>query len=150
MKTYTGNLNKRDVQRISLSSRYKTIFGLGGPNVREYVKTLKELGYKDIYLFENDYSIYEKQKRQKSDCDLVFDNILNHLGYKAFYDYDFCSSLAKVEQHMRQIVSTPSYSLTLSLRPLGYDRTISTFRKYTDAKYVSYYDTSAMITFFNH
>lgn len=45
MKTYVGNLIKRDVQRISLASKKKTIFGLGGPSINEYIKVLKQSIY---------------------------------------------------------------------------------------------------------
>ena len=125
------------------------VLGLAGPSVNEYIAILKELGYKDIILFENDYDVFRKQKRQKPDCDLLFDDILNHLGQDAFYDFDFCSTIKKVEPWMPQIITIPNYSLTFSLRKEGYNGTISTFRKYTEAKYISYYDTSAMITFFH-
>lgn len=149
MKTYVGNLVKRDVQRKSLASKEKTIFGLGGPSINEYIKVLKELGYKDIILFENDYEVFKKQKKQKPQCVLLFDDILNHLGEDGFYDFDFCSTIKKVEPWMPQIVATPKYSLTFSLRGTGYNGTISTFKKYSEAKYIPYHDTSAMITFFS-
>ncbi len=148
MKSYTGELVKRDVQKISLTSKRKSIFGLGGPDINRYIGVLRDLGYRDITLFENNPKVYEKQKRQKPNCDLIFDNILNHLGHEVFYDFDFCSTMRKIEPYMLQIIRSPQYSLTLSLRGMGYEDTISTFRKYTDAKYISYFDTSAMITFF--
>ena len=149
MKTYFDADRKRTLQK-SIIPRGSVIYGLGGPNINNYVNMLKRKGYKKIISFENDWGTYLTQKRQNPKCELVYGNILNNLNHKGYYDYDFCSSIKTMEKWLPQIISTPQYSTTFSLRGVGYNETLRIFGKYGQALHASYYDTSTMITFFNN
>jgi hypothetical protein len=149
VKNYIDVPNKRAVQGIALSP-YKRIFGLGGPNINNYISILRKRGFKEIVSFENNWNIYLRQKRQNPKCELVYGNILEYTNYDAFYDYDFCNYISTMKQWLPIIVNTKRYSATFSLRGIGINKTINTFRRYGEASYIKYKDTSPMITFFNN
>ena len=146
MKTYDLVPSKREVQKRAIVPVRPKIIGLAGPNADKYIKVLKNIGFSQIELYENDFDVYLKHKKHG----VLFDDILNNLGKDAFYDYDFCCTIKKIERWLPQIVRTPNYSLTLAVRGVGYTETIKTFKKYGNANYMTYMDTSPMITFFNH
>lgn len=148
--SYLGAVQKRAVQNIALQSSNTTLIGLGGPNVKQYVNYLRTKGFKDIIIFENNKSIYEKQVEQKPRCQLIHGNILDHLGYNAFYDLDFCASVKTIEPWLPKIIAMNEYAMTLSIRPVGIINTIGIIKKYTELKYIPYRDTVPMYTFFKH
>lgn len=150
MKLYTKDSKKRIIQDYILdSTKNDTIFCLGGPNISEYISLLRDKGFKTIISFEQDKDVYRLQKKQKPDCQIINGNILDYLGYDAFYDYDFCSNIHTIEKYLPHILKTKHYSATFSLRPISKDITIRTFKRYSEANYITYFDTSNMITFFS-
>jgi len=148
--SYLGAENKRITQNTTLSSSQKKIYALGGPDILDYINVLKSKGYEDITIFENRKNIYEHQVRQNPDCKLILGNILNNLGEKCFYDIDLCCCIRSVEQYLPRILTIPEFSITFSIRPIGFDETIKTFRRYGNAYFMYYQDTVPMITFFNN
>lgn len=150
IKEYLESYNKRIIQEITLRSRQSKIVALGGPNIRQYVSILRKMGFDDITVLENNREIYQMQLQQHPQCKLIHGNILDHLWHDCFYDLDFCCSIRKIEPYLSQIVKLPEYSLTVSIRPVGYEETIETFKKYGDAYVTKYSDTVPMLTFFNN
>lgn len=147
MKTYSDAIVKRQLQSQLLKSSNPTIYGLAGPNADIYVALLKEKGFSNIVLFEKNWETYQMLLSKNLDCKLVFDDILNHLGKDAFYDYDFCCSIKTIEPWLPQILSTKEYSVTFSIRPVGTEETLRTFRRYGVANCYKYKDTTPMLTF---
>lgn len=149
-KSYIYAPNKRAVQQIALRSGHKKLIGLGGPNIIEYLQVVKQLGYKEVIVFENNAKVYQEQVFAKPDCTLRYEDIIQNLRFKAFYDLDFCCTIRTIEDFLPIITKLENYALTLSLRGIGISTTVSTFRKYSEAFYIKYVDTSPMITFFNN
>lgn len=151
MKIYHQTSNKRLVQEKALQSEiFDTIFCLGGPNINSYVTFLKNKGFKNIISFEKNEKVFNLQTKQKPKCELILGNILDYLGYDVFYDYDFCANICTLELYLPQIVNTKAYAATFTIRPITKLQTIQIFKRYSEANYILYKDSSNMITFFNH
>jgi hypothetical protein len=153
VKRYDNATLKRIVQDCSLQSSYTKMYGLAGPNANIYVQLLRDKNYSDITLFENNWDVYTQQLQKWAEdipYNLVYDDIRNHLGKDCFYDYDFCCIIKTVEKWLPQIVRTKEYALTFSLRGCGEEETVRIFKKYSNANYMTYRDTSPMITFFSN
>lgn len=148
--SYKNSVMKREVQDyIYKRVRNSHIIGLGGPNAKDYSRILHEKGFEKIILYENDWKVFEKQILDPPDCKLVYDDVLNHLGHNAFYDLDFCCSILSIEHALPDIVELPEYSLTVSIRPVGIEKTLDIFKQYEkDFTYVIYKDTSPMIVIY--
>lgn len=149
MKSYVNVPNKRLIQGFSLTG-CDSIITLGGPDILNCIDYLKSLGFKNIVSFESNKSIYDYQVSQKPDCQLINTNVLDHLNYNCFYDLDFCCSVRTIEPWLHRIVNLRRYSITLSIRPVGLEKTIKTFFKYGNAHLTKYRDSVPMLTFYNN
>jgi len=148
-ESYKDASSKRLVQNKILNSQNKKIVALGGPDILDYIQLLKNKGFTDITIYENDKKTYLKQKEQNPDCKLVYGNILHHLYEDAFYDLDFCCCISSVERYLPRILQLEEFSMTFSIRPLGFDKTFEIFKRYGEAPFIPYRDTTPMIVFFN-
>lgn len=149
MKLYHNATNKWKVQQLSIKGGNRLI-ALGGPNILNYVQRMNILGFNDITSFERNKAVYQMQLAQNPKCTLLFGSILSNLNEDAFYDLDFCNTITTLECWLPEIVNIPKYSITFSLRGTGIQETIRIFKKYGEAFYISYKDTSPMVTFFNN
>ncbi len=156
-ESYEESVNKRSIQRNTLGLiRDRDIICLGGPSLKDYVNTLKEFKFKKIFSFEKDKKVLKLQQEQgieHKDVYIQEGNICDHLSYhEYFYDLDFCCCITTIEEHLEKILAIPGFTMTLSVRPLGYKETIEIINKYNKNNYelskFRYSDTSPMITIF--
>lgn len=154
-KDFRGLSEKRQTQATAWNqiNNKKYFVGLGGPNLETYTNFVKSRGFEKILSFENSAGIFHKQLQQFSKVkhvSLYFDNICNHLeDYpNAFYDLDFCCCITTIEACLKKIHKLPQFTLTLSIRPVGYEKTLEIFRSYGNSKIVElkYYDNYPMLT----
>jgi len=128
--TYKDAKNKKKI-RDFLFSFYTTnsIIGLPGPDINDYIKFLKDRGYNDIELWENDISVLGHQLTQiKTPLVIKFGNILNATERKdVLLDLDYCSTVRSLKDHIKKFKS--NFIMTFSLRPVSYKETITTFFK---------------------
>ena len=149
--SYTNSIKKREVQnKILPFVSNGRVCALGGPDIDEYVSLLKTYGFGDITIFENDKVILLQQLYKfPQGITLMYKNILEHLNRNCYYDLDFCFSIQKIMPRLKKIVSLQEYSLTLSVRPIGTEKTVAIMKEYDpDIKYMTYQDTTPMITFY--
>lgn len=148
--SYKEAKNKRILQEEILNQvKQRTILGLGGPDVDDYINILENKGFKKIFIYENNFSVFNSQI-SKFRHTLIYDNILNHLGKSAFYDLDFCCTIKSIpKESLEKISRLESYSLTLSLRGVSLIETLKMFTKYCGEQlFRTYRDSSPMVTFF--
>lgn len=151
LKSHADVAKKRSIQQEIFSFiRSDKIMALAGPNVDNYYKVLKQAGFKDITFFENDPFILGKQLEVSGGkYKLIFDDIINNLDSEAFYDLDFCCSVNSLGNKLRDINKLKEYTMTVSVRPVGFNKTLETLKRYENGGNYSYYyytDTSPMIT----
>lgn len=148
--SYKNSVMKREVQSYIYDRvQNPNIKGLGGPNAKDYERILKEKGFRNITLYENNKDVFEALLKDPPYCKLEYDDILNHLKTKSFYDLDFCCSVLSVRDYLPEIAKIPQYSMTLSLRPIGIQRTLDIVKEYEKRfTYVIYKDTSPMIVIY--
>lgn len=151
-KTYVDVTQKRAIQNeIFQKINNPNIRALAGPNIEIYYNLLKEHKFKGITFFENDYTILHKQLSSVKNLSyqLIFDDITNNLDSGYFYDLDFCCCIYTIAEHIVKINSLSEFSMTISPRPVGYERTMNILKSHENGgKYNYYYykDTVPMIT----
>lgn len=146
--SYKESFNKRKAQDYVFSNVSGPVVALGGPDIDVYAKMLENHGVKDLTIYENNRKVFLIQLRKVKWGSLIFGDILINLGKKAFYDLDFCCSIYSIESYLPEIVELPKFSITLSLRPAGLNKTLEIFRKYSELPYLRYHDSVPMITFY--
>lgn len=151
LKSYAHVAKKRSIQQEIFSFiRATKIMALAGPNIDQYCRILRQAGFRDITFFENDPFILAKQLEVAGgNYKLVFDDITNNLDTDAFYDLDFCCSVSTIKDKLQVINKLPEFSMTVSVRPVGYTQTLETLKRYENGgnyQYYYYMDTSPMIT----
>ena len=152
--SYENSTKKREVQEYIFSRvRNRVIAGLPGPDIKTYLEILGRHKFNKALLYENSPRILAHQIQQRPNCPLVFGNILEHLKKGPFYDLDFCCSIKSILLYLKKIVELESYALTLSLRPIGEEKTCAIFKEYMkdgqEIPYFIYKDTTPMITFYS-
>jgi hypothetical protein len=128
--TYKDAKNKKKI-RDFLFSFYttKSIIGLPGPDIGDYIKFLKDKGYSDIELWENNISVLGHQLTQiKTPLVIKFGNILNAVERKdTLLDLDYCATVRSLKDHVKKFKS--NFIMTFSLRAVSYKETTTTFFK---------------------
>lgn len=150
--SYKDATKKRAIQDSILSKvTNKSIVGLGGPDVDDYINILEKKGFKNIHIYENSLSILSEQIG-KFKYNLIYGNILHDLKRNAFYDLDFCFTIKSLsDDDLKEIAKIPSYSITFSLRGAKLTDTISRFSKYCgNQQYKTYRDSSSMVVFYKN
>lgn len=151
-ETYKQATNKRSVQRRTLQGSGRFI-GLGGPDIRDYVKQVRKAGFKDITIYEKDVKVYTKQRRElPRGVKLIYGDITDNLQDKdAFYDLDFCASIVKIEDKiLNKIAKIKNFSLTFALRPISLYDTVQRLWRHCKVPYITYKDTHGMVVFYKH
>lgn len=149
-KKYVDVTHKRIVQNeIFNKISNPVIRALAGPNVDIYYKLLKQHGFKDITFFENDPVILATQFASSNlPYKLIFDDITNNLDAKVFYDLDFCCCVYTIAEHLPKINRLPEFSMTISPRPVGTEKTMRILKSHENGNHYNYYeyfDTVPMI-----
>ena len=150
--SYKEAFLKRATQEYIFSrASFHNIIGLPGPDIQDYVMLLKEYGFERIELFENDFDVFIEQLcKLPKESNLTMGNILHYINKEWFNDLDFCCSITSIEKKLQKICLLKEYSLTVSVRPIGTENTISIYKKYAgeDIHFIQYRDSSPMITFY--
>lgn len=130
--SYKHATNKKR-SRYSIFNFYdnkETIIGLGGPDVIDYVSFLKQQGFKNIYIYENNIDIFINQLSQADQIEgikLHFNDILQApIVEGAIYDLDFNQSIASVDEHIEKFKNN-RIILTVALRPYTLLNTLRLF-----------------------
>lgn len=173
IKEYLDSKEKRIVQEKTFPLINKDkIVALAGPNVCEYLKKLPKVTTLEIW--EKSAEVMLRQlidlpKVKNVNIDYTFGDIYDaEVDPSAFYDLDFCCTVAKAEPHLRKFKEC-AFSITLSLRGNQMDKTIDKFLEFLGEKkvidiphpqfnhlttdknvyiYTTYCDTAPMITIF--
>jgi hypothetical protein len=112
----------------------KTIIGLGGPDLKDYIEFLESKGFSDIRIWEKDRNIILKQipqlKALGGRVKTSFGDILRAPVIKdAIYDLDFNQSIAYVGEHLKKFKKNRTV-LTVALRPYTLEATVRLFLSY--------------------
>ena len=164
--------SEKNKVREFIFSHFKcsNVVGLAGPNIEKYINWCSSKGFKNIEIYENNPEILLMQLTNiHKPCKLVFGDINTAIPDKedTFYDLDYCCTIQKVREYIPKFKR--NYSITLSRRLVGTDKTIADFFKsaneiiltkvfkttpvkhtiFTTIKgnkyiYANYWDTSAM------
>lgn len=136
---YSLSFNKRAVQSLVFKSykerKIKKLIGLGGPNIRQYLLFLKSQGIKHAEIYEYDISkmaIQLSKYQPVIESQIKYQDILNAEPNRpdTLYDLDFCCSIKSAANHVYKF--TDNVIITLSIRPIGLNKTISEFAKLVD------------------
>lgn len=149
--SYKEAVNKHKIRTSLLENlNFTKLTGLAGPDVNEYISFMKSIGFKDIISYEYERNVFLHQlctieKKLKIEFGDINDSKINNTR---FYDLDYCCTIDSL--NLNWLNKIDNYLLTLAVRGLGYDYTISTFKdncindgfKY---KFEKYCDTSPML-----
>lgn len=166
--------NKKTIRDFLLQNfKFKSVIGLAGPDIEEYITYLKKKGYKNFEIYENSPNVLVKQLialKTENNLSLIYEDILKADANKSnvLYDLDFCGSVRYLQEHIAKFKN--NFIMTFSSR-IGIQETIDTFfqarkeqiisqiDKETPIKqtliqtnngnysFIRYYDTSAMCCF---
>lgn len=138
--SYLHSTNKRIVQNIIFSKLEKKklskIVGLAGPNITNYLSILNDFKVKQAEIYEYDISKIALQLQNYKpiiDNEVIYSDVLYATPNKSntFYDLDFCCSIKNATKHIQKFTNNVCY--TLSIRPVGLEKTIKEFSKLVDS-----------------
>jgi hypothetical protein len=114
--TYKNALAKKLARKevFSFFKKKHTLIGLAGPDLIDYVSFIRDKGFSDIRIYENNRSMFLNQLSQLHQANRIknipedstsyyFGDIYNAPLIKdAVYDLDFISTIAPVEKHLKK------------------------------------------------
>lgn len=140
MKTdYTQCTKKRIVQKLVYEKvledrKINKLVGLAGPNINNYLKFITIMGFKMANIYEiNPMQMLLQVLDYKSSMNIKARIQLKDVYYAeenkedTLYDLDFDCSILSVKRHIQKFIDNSI--ITLSLRPVGLEKTISIFIK---------------------
>lgn len=136
---YSLSFNKRAVQSLVFRSfkdqKIKKLVGLGGPNIRNYLLFLKSQGIRHAEIYEHDISkmaIQLTNYRPVIESQIRYQDIFHAEANRpdTLYDLDFCCTIRSAANHVHKF--TNNVIITLSIRPVGLNKTIKEFAKLVD------------------
>lgn len=124
MLTFKNRPGKREIQnKIFSQVKNKTIFGLGGPNIKEYIDILVKNGFTKINIYENNINTINKQVpelktlRNKEQVSIIYGDIHKNLNNTdCFYDLDYCGNINTIRPYLKKINKINKFSLTFMMR----------------------------------
>lgn len=137
--SYLQSTNKRIVQKEIFSKLKKKklnkVIGLGGPNLTNYLALLHNYDVEQAEIYEYDISklaLQLKSYKPVINSEILFSDVINAVPDKSntFYDLDFCCSIINAAPHIKKFKNNVCY--TLSIRPVGLEKTIKHFSKLVD------------------
>lgn len=137
--SYLLSINKRIVQREIFSrlekKKLNKVIGLGGPDLTNYLLLLNKYNVKHAEIYEYDISNLTLQLNTYKpiiDNQVLYGDVLYATPDKSdtFYDLDFCCSIINARNHIKKFKNNVCY--TLSIRPVGLEKTIKEFSKLID------------------
>ena len=127
-ETYLNSANKYAVREFLFSFyNFKSIVGLAGPDINDYIKWCKSKGYNDFEIWENDSETLMKQMMSvKHVVRMRYGNILETSPNRidTLYDLDYCATIKYMKEHLEKFKN--NFIMTFSLRA-GTEFTISKF-----------------------
>lgn len=136
---YTQSINKRAVQasiyqKVKWNKLHKVV-GLGGPNITDYLLLLRSHKVKRAQIYEYDLaqlSIQIDHYMPVIDSEIRYADVYHADPNQSdtFYDLDFCCSINNARIHVQKFKHNVCY--TLSIRPIGLEKTIKEFAKLVD------------------
>lgn len=138
---YSMSVNKRAVQNAifnSFTHKFNKVIGLAGPNITDYLWFMKQNGVKSAEIYEKDISQLAIQMNDfipVIDSKIQFGDIIQAKAHepKTLYDLDFCCSINNASQHIQKFSNDVAVT-TLSIRPVGFMRTLLKFSQLIDSK----------------
>lgn len=138
--SYLHSINKRIVQKEIFSNLKKRklykVIGLGGPNITDYLSLLHDFKVVQAEIYEYDISKIALQLQNYKpiiESEVIYGDVLYAEPNKSntFYDLDFCCSIKNAAKHIKKFTNNVCY--TLSIRPVGLEKTIKQFSKLVDS-----------------
>lgn len=138
-ETYVDSSNKRKVRDFLLSffnlSELKTVVGLAGPDINQYIDDFKDKGFERFEIWENDKIIAQKQLSDMESTDGIsynFGDIIKARPNKstALYDLDYMRTINFLCDHVKRF-KRGKFIITMCVRGRDSSRedTISKFFK---------------------
>lgn len=120
--------------------KQRKVITLAGPNLLSYIEKLP-IAVRHIEIWEKEPKIMMLQLPQLKEVGrkvtYVFGDIIKaSVESDAFYDLDFCCSISTARRHIEKFENC-AYSLTLSIRPVGTQRTLSSFLDIIEERKIS-------------
>lgn len=124
MLTLKDRPGKREIQnKIFSQIKNKTVFGLGGPYVADYINILIKNGFKKIHIYEKDINTInnqiEKVKNFKTieTLNYIFGDIHSNLNnINCFYDLDYCGNINSIQPFLQKINKIKKFAITMCIR----------------------------------
>lgn len=134
-------LNKLKVRSLIMSKVHNcdSIVGLAGPDINNYIDWCNSYKFKNILIYENDRNTFLHQvKNIRKKAKIVYGSITETEPNKenTFYDLDYCCTINSIAPHFARFKK--NYSITLSLRSIGAQKTLHKFLYYNNAQILMY------------
>jgi len=136
---YSGAVSKKLVQSKIYKDidkhGFKRVVGLAGPNISDYLKSMKERGIEsaEIYEYDRMQLLLQLQDFQPViKTKVCFDDIIKARANKkqTLYDLDLCCSIRKAKAYIKKFGK--SCIVTLALRPDSLKTTLTKFCELID------------------
>lgn len=133
-ETYIRSLKKKIVREFLFSFfNEKSIIGLAGPDINDYVEWCKEKGYENLQLWENDSNVMLNQFKSlktESTFEYKYGNILNAEPNKrdTLYDLDYCGTIKTLYDHVKKF-KEGKFVMTFCMRGSTKNQSIESFFK---------------------
>lgn len=139
--SYKNSSNKKEL-RSKIIPKGNKIIGLAGPDFTDYVEFLKEKGYNNIRVWENNPKTLLSQ--------ISYMPTINHpvhlnkgdiyeapVEKNTIYDLDFCCQMKSIEKHVKKFQNS-KYILTVSEMRIKRYSSIPIFFSYLDERVTSH------------
>lgn len=113
--SYVENADRKKFIRDMIIPKGERIIGLGGPNITEYIAFVRERGYRDIEIYENNQEIIMRQIPQLmgQNIKLIMKDIIAAKHEEGiFLDADYCCHISSIRRHVQKLQG--DYALTVS------------------------------------
>lgn len=115
---------KREIQNKVFSQvKNKTVFGLGGPYVADYINILINNGFKKIHIYENNINTINSQIKEVKKIknietlNYIFGDIHTNLNnINCFYDLDYCGNINSIQPFLQKINKIKKFAITMVIR----------------------------------
>ncbi|MFA9239456.1 MAG: hypothetical protein ACEQSQ_06145 [Candidatus Paceibacteria bacterium] len=129
---YDKKLLKRKYQKkfFNQITNKKLFVGLCGTNPAGYLKIIKSCGFKQIFLFDNNWHNLNHPSIQKYKVKVRLNNINAFIGNYDFMDLDYCCCINSIKHLLHEVMKIKEFTMTLALRPVSEEKTLSILSKY--------------------
>jgi hypothetical protein len=129
--TYIGAIGKKEARKFLFSFfKEKSIVGLAGPDIEEYISWCKDNGIENIEIWENDaMTMFNQLAKLPKNSKVIynFGDIYNASTKKdTVYDFDYTCTVPTVRNHIKKF-KDERFVMTFCARKIGQQITIEEF-----------------------